>query len=368
MSADQQIARQQELSRLLGINVSYDVIPDNDGGRNNEEVPVFLKKRRTNDMAPTPVVNLGAVINPTHRSFGLESTSQSAGSDSESEFQGEDFGEQDGRSSSMLPPNAFGDRRASSRELQALASKRNRVKMNESIDKLGRIVFSKSIYKKHTRPTILNDAVEYILKVERRKSLYKAEVKLGTEERTMYYLSELVRKSEIKGGGLCYALGKLLPILCAKISWEYSEIWTPVVDPSSGTSTLVCSPQCHIATSSDAVHRFREKSESLCFPYDTGLPGRVWTQQRYEVLNAKHLSDPGAFIRVSAAKTACFSMAVGVPIIVQHVVRAVVVFFTGDTNLTDEVVRNKLAFIINLLTRLSVAYDAEMARKGITML
>ena len=93
------------------------------------------------------------------------------------------------------------------------------------------------------------------------------------------------------------------------------ELWIP--DPQ-GTALQ------RAGASYIGYESFAEKSENVAFGMGEGLPGRVWASRRPEILSA--LDAPSSFVRAQAAVEAELSAGLGLPIIRDDKVVAVLTF------------------------------------------
>jgi two-component system sensor histidine kinase/response regulator len=113
--------------------------------------------------------------------------------------------------------------------------------------------------------------------------------------------------------------------VCQQAGWSYGEAWSPCPD-----GTLQLLPAWYGAD--PGLASFRRPTEALRFMPGVGLPSRV-LGCRQAVLVADVASDP-AFCRPSAARKAGLVAGIGVPVLAEGTVVAVLVFFGRATELS----------------------------------
>lgn len=125
------------------------------------------------------------------------------------------------------------------------------------------------------------------------------------------------------------ALELTLHQVCEMTGWHYGEAWLP----HSSHQHLRLS-QSKFFSHSDLL-RFYHASESITFELNQGLPGRVWASQKPEWIGDVSAESTSIFLRRDLAKSLKLKGALGVPILVQDQVIAVLVFFTTQVRETD---------------------------------
>jgi GAF domain-containing protein len=114
--------------------------------------------------------------------------------------------------------------------------------------------------------------------------------------------------------------------ICETTSWDYGEIWVP----SDDGTVLELSPVWHIASNASDVpslEQFRLCSEGFVLSLGEGLPGRVWLSKQYERIADATAESESYSLRNQLAKAFDISAGLGVPIIANDQVRAVLAFF-----------------------------------------
>jgi len=120
-------------------------------------------------------------------------------------------------------------------------------------------------------------------------------------------------------------LQQALQEVCQQAGWSYGEAWSPCPD-----GTLQLLPAWYGAD--PGLASFRRPTEALRFMPLVGLPGRV-LGCRQAVFVADVASDP-AFCRPTAARKAGLVAGIGVPVLAEGTVVAVLVFFGRATEVS----------------------------------
>jgi len=149
------------------------------------------------------------------------------------------------------------------------------------------------------------------------------------------------------------ALKITLRNICESTGWVYGEAW--VIDRE--TQSLVCSPAYYCATVE--LEDFRAKSELFSFPLEKGLPGKVWASR--QSLWMTNVTEDPAFIRASLAREFGLKAAVGIPIVANGDVLAVMNFFLDKQRDQDNAFVNFLSTIATTLGLLFQRKHAEDA-------
>lgn len=119
--------------------------------------------------------------------------------------------------------------------------------------------------------------------------------------------------------------------VCEVTGWDYGEAWIPCKDDTF----LELSPAWYSSTrrgsaSVLALEQFRICSESFILPPATGLPGRVWSSQQPEWIPDISAQSEAYFLRNKIAQACGVKAGFGVPILANHQVLAVLVFFMSE--------------------------------------
>lgn len=118
--------------------------------------------------------------------------------------------------------------------------------------------------------------------------------------------------------------------ICEATGWNYGEAWVLGKDKQS----YICSP---VWCSSDSrLTKFRKTSEKCVFPEGMGLPGRVWLSKKPEWIPDVSLISEQIYPRVTVAKECGVRAGLGVPIISDDEVLAVLVFLMFECQKKDK--------------------------------
>ena len=133
------------------------------------------------------------------------------------------------------------------------------------------------------------------------------------------------------------ALAVILRIVCETKGWNYGEAWIPCTDET----VLKCSPAwySHVASvsggNSTILNKFRSFSEDFKFPRGTGLPGRVWSSQESEWQEDASGESTENFLRAHIAMECGLKAGMGIPLVINEQVLAVLVFFKFESSKED---------------------------------
>jgi len=131
------------------------------------------------------------------------------------------------------------------------------------------------------------------------------------------------------------ALNVALSQVCKVTDWEYGEAWIP----SGERTVLELSPVWYGNRGERAyllaLDQFRLCSEGFIFPPAIGLPGRVWSSQQPEWICDASAQSETFFLRNQIAKAFGIRAGFGVPVLANHEVQAVLVFFTSEDREED---------------------------------
>lgn len=124
------------------------------------------------------------------------------------------------------------------------------------------------------------------------------------------------------------ALKATLSQVCELGNWDYGEAWIP---NQNGTIIQMC-PASYINTDKSkdcisALEQFRLCSQALILTPGVGLPGRVWLSQQPEWICDASIHSETYFLRHYIAKALGVKTGLGVPVILNNQVLAVLVFF-----------------------------------------
>lgn len=133
-----------------------------------------------------------------------------------------------------------------------------------------------------------------------------------------------------EAGDFHSALGVALHQVCEATDWNFGEAWIPQLDRKA----LMCSPAYY--TSDNKLEKYRKLSESLTFPPGIGLPGRAWLLQQPEWVQDVSMLSDSISLRSEMASKCGLKAGLGIPIIANEQVLAVVVFFMFESRAEDQ--------------------------------
>lgn len=132
------------------------------------------------------------------------------------------------------------------------------------------------------------------------------------------------------------ALCVVLSQVCEVTGWDYGEAWIPCKDGMVlELSSVWYSSNRRGSASVAALEQFRVCSEDFVLPPATGLPGRVWSSQQPEWIPDVSAQSETYFLRNQIAKACGVKAGFGVPILANHQVLAVLVFFMLEAREED---------------------------------
>ncbi len=126
------------------------------------------------------------------------------------------------------------------------------------------------------------------------------------------------------------ALAVVVHKVCEATDWDFGEAWIPQPDKTA----LVYSAACY--SSNNRLEKYRKLSEGLAFPPGIGLPGRVWLSQQPEWLQEVSLQSDKISFRGEIARECGLRCGLGIPIIANEQVLAVLVFFMFDACVEEQ--------------------------------
>ncbi|MEK6589162.1 MAG: PAS domain-containing protein [Nitrospinota bacterium] len=147
------------------------------------------------------------------------------------------------------------------------------------------------------------------------------------------------------------ALNAAIIKICGITGWAMGEVWIP---GSNGIVLEYCHENYTIGNSSK---KFAEHSKGLTFPIGIGLPGRVWSSKRYELLKDISLNGP-IFLRSVAALEAGIRSGLGIPIITNDRVIAIFILYMSEYNKKEEYFVN---LILSILPQLSSVLQRKLS-------
>ncbi|WP_433634442.1 PAS domain S-box protein [Halomicrococcus sp. NG-SE-24] len=172
-----------------------------------------------------------------------------------------------------------------------------------------------------------------------------------TEEKTSKQERQVlhdVSRTLITAETVTDGLHSTLETLCESTEWSYGEAWRP--NDESDHLEYVTS-----YATTDAIDSFATASETRTFSPQEGLPGRVWASGTPEWIRDISTASSTRYLRADRAEKADINTALGVPIMGDEHVEAVLIFyFTEGQTINErlqELVTNVAANLGNLIAR-----------------
>ncbi|MDB9311927.1 PAS domain S-box protein [Spirulina sp. CS-785/01] len=152
------------------------------------------------------------------------------------------------------------------------------------------------------------------------------------------------------------ALELVLSQVCQTTGLDFAEAWLP----NSEKTALNLSSAWYTHHHQEAYYQFRQSSYTYQFGYGQGLPGLVWSTQTPQWF--ADVSSDGHFLRRQLAQTCNLGIGLGIPILAQEQVVAVLVFFQvkPTTSPPPETVASRF---IELISTLATQLGGIMQRK-----
>lgn len=151
------------------------------------------------------------------------------------------------------------------------------------------------------------------------------------------------------------ALGIALKRVGEATEWDFGEAWIP----QQHENVVECSPVWYCSTPELAA--FRQASETMTFAPGVGLPGRVWATRQPEWRRDVSDETSAVYLRAKAAKDVGLRSALGIPIIANDEVLAVLIFYMFESRDEDE----RLIRLISASTQLGLAIQRKRAEDDV---
>jgi PAS domain S-box-containing protein len=144
-----------------------------------------------------------------------------------------------------------------------------------------------------------------------------------------FCLTQAIAQAIVEAPSLAAALEAIVCQLCEAIDWNFAEVWIP--DVATQTLTL----QSTYGGCNDQLDAFVESSKTFSFTANVGLPGRVWATKQPEWILAIEQAEPSHFLRRDLAAIAGLKTVLGIPILIEAEVFAVLSFYSFNAKLRD---------------------------------
>ncbi len=150
------------------------------------------------------------------------------------------------------------------------------------------------------------------------------------------------------------ALGVTLRKVCEATGWILGQAWIPRPD---GTA-LECSTAWY--SSAEDLEKFRTLSEGFTFPPGRGLPGRVWSSKQPAWIRDVTLD--ANFPRAPIAREVGLKAGIGIPVLADDQVVAVIEFFVFEPREEDE---RLLELVSAVATQLGSVIQRKQAQEAL---
>lgn len=152
------------------------------------------------------------------------------------------------------------------------------------------------------------------------------------------------------------ALTIAIRLVCETTGWSFGEAWIPCADGSG----LESSSAWYSRTKD--LEKFRRESEQLVFSPGVGLPGRIWSSKQPEWIPDVSIQSDTIFARVQLAMEAGLRAALGIPILYEDRVLAVLVFFMQEAREEDKHLVN---LVSTVATQLGAVLQCKWAQEAL---
>lgn len=146
------------------------------------------------------------------------------------------------------------------------------------------------------------------------------------------------------------ALTLALSLVCKDTGWDFGEVWIPSHD---GTHLELGSPYY-------GMESFHSVSKAFEFAPGIGLPGQVWASGKPAWI--PDVTVDTNFLRAAFAKEAGFKAAVGIPILADDIVVAVINFFLREARQEDE---RMIALVSAVASQLGTAFQRRRGEEAL---
>lgn len=193
--------------------------------------------------------------------------------------------------------------------------------------------------------------------LQERNHLLEEEIqnRVRAEEEIRLLLATIQAMSEAEN--IHDALSIILEKVCQAIDWDAGEAWLPADDQP----ILEYSQGWY--TNDASLEQFRHHSEKIKFAAGIGLPGRIWLSHKPEyIVNISSPSEQHPFLRKNIANEVNIKACLGVPILLQDKVLAILVFLKKAEIQPDE---RLLALVNAVATQLGAFIQRKKAEAAL---
>jgi diguanylate cyclase (GGDEF)-like protein/PAS domain S-box-containing protein len=144
--------------------------------------------------------------------------------------------------------------------------------------------------------------------LQRNQEQLKTEIEENERKSEQLDLLKLLAQNISEAPNFHAALSVTLRLVCELTEWNYGEVWLP------RDQILECSPAWY---GNIETEKFRQESEKLTFPFNVGLPGRVWASQQPEWVEDISVATDNFLLRTQAQDTG-INASFAVPILIDE--------------------------------------------------
>ncbi|MEC4891897.1 MAG: PAS domain S-box protein [Oscillatoria sp. PMC 1051.18] len=144
--------------------------------------------------------------------------------------------------------------------------------------------------------------------------------------------------------------------VCQATGWNYAEAW----QIKKGEEILILNAAWY--GDNPSLEKFRQGSKNFTFRKSEGVPGRVWASRKAEWNNDVSLGSKADFLRVDLAKEVKLKGALGVPIIANEKIVAILVFFSLKALTEDE---RLVEIVTSVASQLGLAIAQKQAESAL---
>ncbi|MDY6786290.1 MAG: adenylate/guanylate cyclase domain-containing protein [Cyanobacteriota bacterium] len=199
------------------------------------------------------------------------------------------------------------------------------------------------------------ESVEVLARVENQLTLRSLRTVLQQAEqqsRVLFAASQAINDAP----DLRSAVASILALICDTIPWNCAEAWMP---NETGTALELVASQCR----DSKFQAFEDKSQTMTFAPQEGLPGRIWISKQPEWYEETALlEDPACYLRAPLAAAAGLKAVFGVPVLANDEAIAVFVFYRSDTECFKE---RAVALVSAVATQLTAFIRRKQAEEAL---
>ncbi|MGF1589054.1 MAG: ATP-binding protein [Pleurocapsa sp.] len=190
------------------------------------------------------------------------------------------------------------------------------------------------------------------LELARNNEILKQEIAERKQAEQEIRLLQTITQAITEAPNFDSAIAITLRKVCETIGWSFGEAWIP----DRQAKLLKPSPAWYC--SMEKLKYFRKVSAKSIFPYQVGKPGRVWATKQPEWTEDASIQDEAVFLRGKIAQAVGLKAALGIPMIANDEVIAVLVFFDFLAHPEN---KQMVALITSVATQLGLIIERKRA-------